>query len=463
MALIGIDIGSSFIKGSLLDLDRRVLTHVRHVPFPPPLQGLSPGHREYDPRHVVDAVRSLIDGLMAASTDTVDGLIMCSQMHGLVLTTKRGEPRSNLITWQDQRTLQPHPAGQGTYFDVMAQRVNPTQVRQLGNELDPGRPVSFLFWLAEQGLLTDPSLIPASLPDFVLANFCQTQPVTDSTNAAAHGAFNLETGDWHSEVLASLGLDRLRWPELVPHGVVVGTLELGGRDVPCYIPIGDSQCALLGVLLDYGELSLNVATGAQVSLLRPHLEFGDFQTRPNFDGGCLTTIPNVPAGRSLTALVRLLSELAEAQGIALPDPWTYIAQAAAAADPPNLQVDLAFFRSSCGDQGSITAMREEELTIGHLFRASFQNMADNFGVSARRLSPEQPWQRLVFSGGLVQRFPILRTLICEKFGVEHRLSPTSEDTMLGLLVLGLAFTGRVDSIGGAVAELRDFYSVPDGH
>ena len=54
-------------------------------------------------------------------------------------------------------------------------------------------------------------------------------------------------------------------------------------------------------------------------------------------------------------------------------------------------------------------MREEELTVGHLFRASFQNMADNFWASARRLSPEQDWQRLVFSGGLVQRFPILRT------------------------------------------------------
>ena len=149
MAFIGIDIGSSFIKGSLLDLDPAALGHVHRLPFPPPLQGFPPGHREVDPRHVVDAVRSLIDGL-TASSDAVDGLVMCSQMHGLVLTTARGEPRSNLITWQDQRTLQPHPAGQGTYFDVMAQRISPEQVRQLGNELDPGRPVSFLVWLAEQ-------------------------------------------------------------------------------------------------------------------------------------------------------------------------------------------------------------------------------------------------------------------------------------------------------------------------
>ena len=46
MAFIGIDIGSSFIKGSLLDLDRKALVHVHRVPFPPPLQGLPPGHRE---------------------------------------------------------------------------------------------------------------------------------------------------------------------------------------------------------------------------------------------------------------------------------------------------------------------------------------------------------------------------------------------------------------------------------
>ena len=90
-------------------------------------------------------------------------------------------------------------------------------------------------------------------------------------------------------------------------------------------------------------------------------------------------------------------------------------------------------------------------------------MADNFWASARRLSPEQDWQRLVFSGGLVQRFPILRTLICDKFGVDQRLAPSSEDTMLGLLALAMAFAGRAGSISGSVAELRGFYSVPDGH
>ena len=241
----------------------------------------------------MDAVRSLIDGLMVASTDAVDRLVMCSQMHGLVLTTARGSPRWNLITWQDQRTLQPHPSGQGAYFDVMAQRVNPTLLRQLGNETDPGRPVSFLFWLAEQGLLTDPSLIPASLPISFSPTYARRSrsPTAPTPPLTAHSIWRPTIGTsrcwpaWAWIVCVGLGL--------VPHGAVVGALELGGRTVPCYTPIGDLQCALLGALLDYGELSLNVATGAEVTLLRPHLEFGDFQTRPYFDGGCLTTIPNV--------------------------------------------------------------------------------------------------------------------------------------------------------------------------
>lgn len=63
----------------------------------------------------------------------------------------------------------------------------------------------------------------------------------------------------------------------------------------------------------------------------------------------------------------------------------------------------------------------------------------------------------LFSGGLVQRLPILRTLICDTFGVGYRMSPTAEDTLLGLLAL--AFTGRAASVAWAVTDLRQVYGV----
>ena len=94
-----------------------------------------------------------------------------------------------------------------------------------------------------------------------------------------------------------------------------------------------------------------------------------------------------------------------------------------------------------GDHGAITNAREENLTVGHLFRAAFEGMADNYARCARRICPAGDWQRLVFSGGVALKTPQLRQLICERLGQEHRLAPSEEDTLLGLLVLGLAFSG----------------------
>ncbi len=459
MTFIAIDLGTSFIKGAVLNLDTATIRHTHREPFPAALPGLPPLYKEVDPDAVLAAVNSLLATLIpcADAEGGLEGIVMCTQMHGLVLTTATGEPRSNLTTWQDQRVLEPHPSGRGTYFDAMVARLNAGQIRQLGNELRPGLPVGVLFMLAEQGQLPSSALHLASLPDFVISHLSGTPPSIEASNAMAHGVLNLETLDWHHEVIAALGLERLHWPEIKQHGAVVGRLAVGGRTVPCYTPIGDYQAAILGSLLRYRELSLNISTGSQVSLLRSGPEFGDYQTRPFFDGRYLAAITHIPAGRALTALVRLFSELAEAQGLALSDPWSYVGQAAAAAGPTRMQANLAFFNSSCGDHGAFTDVREEELTIGHVFRAAFQNMTDNYSACARRISPDQEWENLVFSGGLAQKFPVLRDLICDRFGVPFRMCPSAEDTLLGLMALALAFTGRTATVAQAAVYLFDTY------
>ncbi len=452
MPFIGVDLGTSFIKGAVLDLDRLQLQHVHRSPFPRPLPGRPPLHREFDPLEIVAAARELLARL-APLAGPVEGIVMCSQMHGLVLTTERGEPRSNVTTWQDQRVLEPADEDGTTWFDHLARQITAEEVRQLGNELRPGLPIGVLYWQRRHGQLPSADLYLASLPDFVFSYLCQTPPLIEPSNAMAHGALNLETMPWHKAVLDRLGLAGLRWPIICPSGTIVGHWRWRGRSVPCYAPVGDYQCALAGALLQPDELSLNISTGSQVSRLRPAAEFGDYQTRPFFDGQFLATITHIPAGRALNALLRLFTELAEAQGVTLNDPWGYVAQAAACVGPTRLRANIAFFTSPCGDRGALTEMREEEMTIGHVFRAAFENMTDNYWASALHLSPTQEWRRLVFSGGLVQRLPPLRQLICERFACEHRLCPTAEDTLLGLLALALTFAGRAPSVTSAMAVL----------
>jgi hypothetical protein len=156
----------------------------------------------------------------------------------------------------------------------------------------------------------------------------------------------------------------------------------------------------------------------------------------------------------------LLSELAEAEGVTLSDPWPYIAKAAAAKPTSELRAHVAFFPTPVGDSGSLTNIREENLTVGDLFRAAFVNMAENYYASALRLSSSQSWRRLVFSGGLTQKLELLRCLIVEKFQREYRLCSTPDDTLQGLLVLALVASGRAGSVQAAMELLRE--SPPPG-
>lgn len=455
MSLLALDLGTTFIKGAVLDLDTLQIDHIRRLPFPEPEPGLPPLFHEFDPLVIVDAARRLLGELAAAAPDA-EGLICCTQMHGLVLCDERGAPQSRFINWQDQRALTPHPAG-GTFLDRLRTQVSEDERRQLGHELQPSRPLCYLYWMAETGQLPATPVYPVGLADFVLANLCQSTPYMEATGAGAHSAVNLATLDWHHALIERLGLAGLQWPALRPFGAVVGELRLDGRTLACYTPVGDHQCAVVGALLADDELSLNISTGSQVSTLTAGWQPGNYQTRPFFDGRFLNTVSGIPAGRSLNHLVNLLTELARSQHIVLADPWAYIASAAAGVTASDLGVNLSFFDSAGGNRGSITNIHEENLTVGHLFHAAFASMAANYRTAAQRLAAALPWRGLVFSGGLAQKIDVLRTLVEQQFQLPYRLSPSSEDTLLGLLALGLAATGRTATMGEATNLLRTQY------
>jgi sugar (pentulose or hexulose) kinase len=326
-------------------------------------------------------------------------------------------------------------------------------VKQLGNELDPGRPLCYLFWFREQGKL-EAGLVPVSLPDFVLSVMCGSAPGVEITNAGAYGALNLETLNWHVDVIEALGLGHLQWPALRKTGEVAGHLKVQGKAVPCYTPVGDYQCALAGAWFGAEEVSLNIATGSQVSRMTPDLALGDHQTRPFFDGKFLNTFSSPPGGRALNVIIDLLSELARSQGLVLSDPWEAIARAAEEVPDTDLQVDLNFYPTPRGDRGGIANIRGDNLTLGHLFRAAFKNMADSFYDCAVRLWPEKSWKNLLFSGGLAGKLEVLRQVIQQRFAADYRVAPFAEDTLYGLLILASAFTGRAKWVEELTYQLR---------
>jgi hypothetical protein len=172
--------------------------------------------------------------------------------------------------------------------------------------------------------------------------------------------------------------------------------------------------------------------------------------RPYFDGKWLRTIVSVPAGRSLGLLVDLLTEIARANGHADLDSWSYVATAVKTVSETDLEVDLSFFASLTGDRGSIRNVHEGNLTVGHLFASAFRTMAGNYARCTAILSPNREWNRVVFSGGLVQRFETLRHDILTRLGnPPHRHCAVEEDTLAGLLALAKVCAGRAAAVAQA--------------
>ena len=437
MSFLGLDFGASFVKAGVLDGVTGTVRSVERVPFPRFLE-VPPGQREVDPSAITKIFHQLLDKMITIEPEP-EGLVLCSQMHGFVFTNDRGKALSNFVSWQDQRAEEIDPATGHTYYEEMRSWLGEKDIVELGGEVRSGLPASQLFRLVRTDQLPT-GACACSLGDFLVAEACGQRPTCEPTMASAHGLFDLFRGDWHGSVLTKLELPAGLLPNLVPTGSRVGIMRWRGRDIPCYTPVGDQQCALTGVFLQENELSLNIATGSQASRRTSGWEPGEFQVRPYFQGEFLRTITHIPAGRSLNALIGLFSELSPKENVETT--WERVLEKVEKIESTNAQVDLSFFPGAFGDSGALTHLHEGNLTVGSLFLAALEGMVSNYRRAAQRLDPEATAERLVLSGGLAQNIPRLRTLIQEKIPLAHRLPLDREDTLQGLLALSLLWSGQ---------------------
>src|SRR5437764_8637928 len=107
--LLALDLGTTSIKGAVLDMDRLRIQHIQRLPFPEPITGLPDLFCEIDVTQILSSTRQLIATLLPYAADCA-GIVTCGQMGGLVLTDPDGMLRSNYISWRDQRLLMPHPS-----------------------------------------------------------------------------------------------------------------------------------------------------------------------------------------------------------------------------------------------------------------------------------------------------------------------------------------------------------------
>lgn len=430
MEVIGIDIGSSFLKVSLFDMDSGKLIEKKKQPSP---KRRGSGTRfEVRAGEYVDFVRNIIDSY--AKVYNLAGVLLSTQMHGFVYSSSLKSEDDIYVSWQDMRCTERMNNGQ-TYLEFLQGVVSKEDMETCGVNLKPSLASCNLFTMLEQNpdiprngrLYTIGSYIIEKLTG---RNICHP------SNAAPMGLINVRDRCWEEKIISKLGFENMVLPELALDDYkACGTYYTNGQAVSVFPDYGDQQIAILGCSTTKGDGVVNIATGCQVSVITDKFIPGKYELRPYFEGTYLGTISNMPAGRGLDVLINFIKEVilrvANLQ-VSTADVWQKIMNGFEM-DTQGILVDMSFYATTENSNGgSISRITQNNLHVNTLISAAFKDMARTYKENFKILHKLEPISRIVCSGGVSWKNPVLVEAIRQETGLPCRLSPLEDEALAGL-------------------------------
>ncbi|NLO34982.1 MAG: hypothetical protein GX112_01355 [Clostridiaceae bacterium] len=244
MCILGLDIGTSGCKATIVAVDGAVLAQAgREYPLHSP----RPGWEELDPEAVWAAVQAVIRQVMAGYRgDKIRAIGVSSFGEAVVAIDQDGRVLGNSMLYIDSR-------GQA---EAARLRTDPGDARVLaiaGTYVQPMYSLCKIMWLKENR----PEIYRRTWKFLLFADFILfrlgARPATDYSLAARTMAFDIRQKDWSQDLLDAAGVDGDKFAEPVPSGTVLGqlagslagTLGLPG-DVLLVAGGHDQACAALG-------------------------------------------------------------------------------------------------------------------------------------------------------------------------------------------------------------------------
>ena len=228
------------------------------------------GWAEQDPDDWWAAVCASTRRLLA-ETGVRAGDIACitfsGQMMGAVALDQAARPLRKAIIWADQRALEQER--------FIARRIpRETLYRISGHRLSAAYSLAKILWIRDH----QPEIFAAAhkfmqAKDAMVARLTGVF-VTDPSDASSTNLYDLERGDWSSEILAAVDLAREKLPEIRPSIAVAGGVRAGVADevglmagTPVVIGGGDGCCAAAGAgVIAAGSAYNYVGSSAWIAL-----------------------------------------------------------------------------------------------------------------------------------------------------------------------------------------------------
>ena len=214
-ALVGIDIGTSAVKGLAIDPDFGTVLATAECGYP--VASPHVGWMEQQPNDWLDATQKVIDGLETGVSELL-AIGFSGQMHGLVCLDDAGDVIRPAILWNDQRSA---PQCESLESGGGRDRL----VRLTGNRALPGFTAPKLLWMREQEPAAYARIRRICLPKDYVRDRLVGGHRTDVPDAS--GTLLLDVGKrrWSRELLAELNIPQTWLPDLVESPDPVGSFE----------------------------------------------------------------------------------------------------------------------------------------------------------------------------------------------------------------------------------------------
>ncbi|MCW1920120.1 xylulokinase [Rhodobacter sp. KR11] len=215
---IGLDLGTSGLKGILIDDNQKV---VAEATAPLTVQRPHEGWSEQEPSSWIAAAETVLDKLAAQGLGAVKGIGLSGHMHGATVLDKSDQVLRPCILWNDTRS---HEEAAEMDGDPIFRRVT-------GNIVFPGFTAPKLAWMRKHEPALWDKVAMVLLPKDFLRLWLTGEHVGEMSDAAGTAWFDTGARDWSDDLLAAAGLTRAQMPRLVEGSQVSGVLrgELASR------------------------------------------------------------------------------------------------------------------------------------------------------------------------------------------------------------------------------------------
>jgi sedoheptulokinase len=468
---VGIDVGTTNLNLSLVNLETREIverrsTPVRRVPSDDPLAFLQ------DARQILSDVEAMLDSIPSPCSIGITG-----QVHGIVYTDEAGKPCSPLYSWLDrhgtedldgstpQHLLEAKtgcslPVGYGLlthYANRLFKRV-PAEARRITgiNEL-------------VAGALTGRPLDRA-----------------DSSDLACFGGFDPVSGVQDPRLLAeALPSPSPAFLTLAPPFTLAGTSRQG---VPVAFPVGDNQAGFFGALAWPRETCLiNIGTSGQISVFSEVPACPpDMELRPYLGLGYLCVGATLCAGKAYETLARLFREAVgrymgtpadeeaifgmmksaareaiEAAGLETSETKVSETKVPEIGTPgiPGLVFDTALngTRHDPLRRGSVTGVTLDNFTMGNLVWASIEGIVRELADFRDSLGSRfDPVKAIVVAGSAVRKNELFARALSSRFNREIRVPRFDGGAALGAALIG-AVAAEIITLEEAPVIIEGFW------